>query len=131
MYEGCLQAFTLLILSSDICSNGCSLKSGGNVAIVAFLCWWATAAICCMIPDPIERINPRHVPPPRAVAERQMEMPSVMVASETTTQRIEADGTVVIEKITTNLDGGTTVTTSTIPPASAVAITPDANFEKR
>lgn len=134
---GCFQLFTLLILASNICSSGCKLKDGGIVAIVAFLFWWATAAICFMIPKATEPSLPQFAPP-RVVDEHapvQHEAAATLMATETTTQRIEADGTTVVEKVATTPDGTTTVTTSIIPPAAAAAVVPagyaDANFEKR
>mmetsp|Transcript_5646 Transcript_5646/g.8881 ORF Transcript_5646/g.8881 Transcript_5646/m.8881 type:complete len:269 (-) Transcript_5646:131-937(-) len=134
---GCFQLFTLLILASNICSSGCKLKDGGIVAIVAFLFWWAAAAICFMIPEATEPSLPQFAPP-RVVDEQvpvQHEAAATLMATETTTQRIEADGTTVVEKVATTPDGTTTVTTSIIPPAAAVAVVPagyaDANFEKR
>lgn len=54
----------------------------------------------------------------------------VLLASETTTQRVEPDGSTVIEKISTNPDGSTTVTTSVIPPATFATAIPDANFKR-
>ena len=60
---GCFQLFTLLILASSVCSSGCKLKDGGVVAVVAFLCWWATAAICFMIPEATEPSRPQFAPP--------------------------------------------------------------------
>mmetsp|Transcript_32216 Transcript_32216/g.67759 ORF Transcript_32216/g.67759 Transcript_32216/m.67759 type:complete len:273 (+) Transcript_32216:200-1018(+) len=129
---GFFQALTLLILSSNVCSAGCSLKEGGLVAIFAFLFWWATAAICCMVPDAKDPNGAQSTMPPRAVAEAtpvHLEMPVTVMATETTTQRVEHDGTIITEKITTNPDGSTTVTTSIIPPAAAAASL-DANFEK-
>mmetsp|Transcript_5647 Transcript_5647/g.8883 ORF Transcript_5647/g.8883 Transcript_5647/m.8883 type:complete len:265 (-) Transcript_5647:568-1362(-) len=130
---GCFQLFTLLILASNICSSGCKLKDGGIVAIVAFLFWWAAAAICFMIPEATEPSLPQFASP--RVVDEHAPVQHEAALTETTTQRIEADGTTVVEKVATTPDGTTTVTTSIIPPAAAVAVVPagyaDANSEKR
>jgi len=129
---GCFQLLTLLILSSNVCKNGCTLKSGGVVSILAFLCWWLTAAICFMTPDANINSNDNNQTTAIATATPiQVEMPgtsSPQVATETTTQRVEEDGTTVVEKIVTNpADGTTTCTTTIIPPAAAVPVA-DSNF---
>jgi len=121
---GCFQLLTLLILSSNVCSNGCILKSGGVVSILAFLCWWLTAAICFMTPDANIHSNDNNQTTAIATA---IEMPCTQAATETTTQRVEEDGTTVVEKCLTNPDGSRTVTTTIIPPAAAVPVA-DSNF---
>jgi len=124
---GCFQLLTLLILSSNVCKNGCILKSGGVVSILAFLCWWLTAAICFMTPDASINSNDNNQTTAAATA-TEMPCTQVQVATETTTQRVEEDGTTVVEKIVTNpADGTTTCTTTIIPPAAAVPVA-DSNF---
>mmetsp|Transcript_22476 Transcript_22476/g.42436 ORF Transcript_22476/g.42436 Transcript_22476/m.42436 type:complete len:283 (+) Transcript_22476:112-960(+) len=130
---GC-QLFTLLFLASNICSSGgCILKNGGVVSIFAFLFWWAAAGICFLIPDATRERDvglPQSSPQRAAAAAavgglvQQSETPIVVMATESTTQRVEADGTIVAETVKNNPDGSTTVTTSIIPPA-AVAQVPD------
>jgi len=133
---GVLQLFTLLLLASDVCQiTGCKLNNGGVVSIFSFLFWWASAGTCFMVPEPREEPGLPRVAPPRPVAEL-VPTASVM-AAETTTQRVEVDGSIVTETIKTNPDGSFTVTTSKIPPAAAAApavvavATPDTSFEKR
>jgi len=119
---GCFQLLTLLILSSNVCSRGCSLQEGGVTSIIAFLFWWVTAAICWMIPDGRETTTSngnQQVASPAVAEAVQIEMP--VAATETTTQRLEMDGTMVIEQIVTRPDGTKTVTTSRIPPAAATS----------
>lgn len=129
---GC-QLFTLLFLASNICSDGgCKLKSGGVTSIFAFLFWWATAGICFLIPD-ATRERDGGLPqssPQRATAAaaavgelvQQNETPIVVMATESTMQRVEADGTIVAETVKSNPDGSTTVTTSIIPPAAVAQV---------
>lgn len=139
---GLSQAFTLLILSSNVCSRGCSLNNAGMIAIVAFLLWWFIAGICCfMIPDADLSVRVNQQNAPVVVAEMapvQNEfVPSSSAAGvtqQTVSQHVEPDGTTVIERVTTKADGGISVTTERIPPARAVptvAVPPDAAFEKR
>lgn len=127
---GCFQLLTLLILSSNVCSRGCSLQEGGVTSIIAFLFWWVTAAICWFVPDAREPANNgnQQITSPAVAEAVQLEMP--VAVTETTTQRLEEDGTMVIEQIVTRPDGSKTVTTSRIPPAAATCSI-DANFEKR
>eukprot|EP01083_Nonionella_stella_P265929 900210_1 len=91
---------------------------------IGLLCWWLTAAICFMTPD--ANINSNDNNQTTAVA-TAVEMPSTTeVATETTTQRVEEDGTTVVEQVITKPDGTTTCTATIIPPA-AVPVT-DSNF---
>lgn len=123
---------TLLILGSNLCAGGCHLRAHGVVGIIAFLLWYVTAGICFMVPEP--RDDERSAPPqPVAVLSTipvQLEMQAAVMVSETTTHRVEADGTTVTETIKTNSDGSTTVSTSIIPPSTVVALPSDANFGK-
>ena len=98
--------------------------------IIAFLFWWVTAAICWFVPDAREPANNgnQQITSPAVAEAVQLEMP--VAATETTTQRLEEDGTMVIEQIVTRPDGSKTATTSRIPPAAATCSI-DANFEKR
>mmetsp|Transcript_19862 Transcript_19862/g.30111 ORF Transcript_19862/g.30111 Transcript_19862/m.30111 type:complete len:283 (+) Transcript_19862:233-1081(+) len=122
---GC-QLFTLLFLASNICSSGCELKTGGVASIFASLFWWATAGICFLIPDATRErdVGLPQFSPQRALAvgelvQQPSETPIVAMATETTMQRVEADGTIVAETVKSYPDGRTTVTTSIIPPAAA------------
>ena len=124
---GMCQILTLLLLSSNICSNGCKLSTGGIVGVVAFLCWMATAVMCCFVKDPAPPPAPPTPQPVVAVeaaspVHSHVAAPAVM-AQETTTQHVEADGTIVIERVRTNTDGTTVVTSEIIPPASAKVAT--------
>jgi len=138
---GLSQAFTLLILSSKVCSRGCSLNNAGMIAIVAFLLWWFIAGICCfMIPDADLSVRVNQQNAPVVVAEMapvQNEfVPSSSAAGvtqQTVSQHVEPDGTTVIERVTTKADGGISVTTERIPPARAVptvAVLPDAALKR-
>ncbi|KAL9186176.1 hypothetical protein ACHAXT_005414 [Thalassiosira profunda] len=118
---GLFQLLTLLILASSVCSTGCSLKSGGIVGVVAFLTWWAAAGICFMVPEPTTEPSA-----PQPATPAVQELPTVqtvpnaeMATTETTTQRVEADGTIINETVTTQPDGTFTVKSEIIPPVAA------------
>lgn len=92
--------------------------------------WWLAAALCLKIPEPRNEDEQFTPPQSHVVASAtpvQLEIPTVVqqqqhvMVQETTTQRVEADGTTIIETIKTAPDGTTTITTSMIPPATATA----------
>jgi len=132
-FIGLSQILSLLMISSNVCSAGCTLKGDGVIAIFACILWWAAAAICCMVPDAKEPNEGQSMQSRQVVAEVAIHNigQGIVMASETTTHQIEQDGTIVTEKVTTNPDGSTTVTTTHIPPAAVAVSSPDVDFEKQ
>jgi len=120
---GLFQILTLLILSSDTCSFKCTnLGTGGMLSIVSGVLWFISAALCCLAKEPVESRNPVAVGTPshQLGASPETQNHQILEQTITTQQRVEPDGTIVIEKTTTRADGGVTVTTETFPPGTAV-----------
>ena len=120
---GLFQILTLLILSSDTCSFKCTnLGTGGMLSIVSGVLWFISAALCCLAKEPVESRNPVAVGTPshQLGASPETQNHQILEQRITTQQRVEPDGTIVIEKTTTRADGGVTVTTETFPPGTAV-----------
>ena len=121
---GLFQMFTLLILSSTICSTGCSdLRTGGVVSILSGVLWFITSGFCFLVGDPpareVEELPVAvETPSNHSGVTSEVQTQNERVIERTTQhQHIKADGTIVIEKTTTRADGSVTVTTEVIPPA--------------
>ena len=133
---GLFQLLTLLLLSSKVCSSGCSkLAVGGILSIVSGLLWFVSGFLCFCVGEPIEeeeQIIPVAMGTPTGYVSttNNAELPQSQVElapqhnqvleQTTTEQHVEKDGTVVIEKTTTRADGSVTVTTEVIPPGTTV-----------
>lgn len=123
---GLFQMLTLLILASDTCTFECTnLATGGILSIVSGVLWLISAVMCCLAKEPVESRNSVAVGTPSLQVEASPETQIQQIVEQTRTeQRVEPDGTIVIEKTTTRADGGVTVTTETFPPGTAVGAVP-------
>ena len=128
---GVFQLFTLLLLSSNVCSSSCTnLGSGGITSIVSGVLWIVSGILCFLVGEPVENEEEQVIQVTAATGipatnnaypeSQSLELPvtqaNQVLEQTTTEQHVEKDGTVVIEKTTTRTDGSVTVTTEVIPP---------------
>lgn len=129
----------MTFLSAIFCASAMASEWGDMSMTMLYTAWLSGFLVALFIYGPISSaishlvgktlVSTGILPLPKAEPEEStapvqvtiVEPPAKVaaMATETTTQHIEADGTVVIEKITTNPDGSITVRSEIIPPAAA------------